>query len=321
MALSGVGTYLPTLKEFLIHWNSMNVAIGERVPLAGGFGIQDLETVRQELATAIQTVNQCDAAREEAQKKKDALLTSLRDRVKQFRASIASQLPDSSYRKKAPTLPTFTAAGKLQLDALCELVSQWEQLNADTSLAPWRGPVRLAGGYTVDQAQAEIASLRNAYSVYNAALEDASKVRVKRAELMKSVATRLRQYRQAAVANLPSGHPLFHTLPAVAPIPNATGPVSVELTADWDDIRHAAVLTWTAAEGGDHERFEVRYHPGPRYRDAEEQLVGSVLKGVLSVMTDYGLSAPNSMAWFKVYNISTSGDEQGSNPVKIVRAA
>jgi hypothetical protein len=320
MALSGVGTYLPTLKEFIVHWNTMNVAIGERVTLAGGFGIQDLEAIRQELGSAIQTVNQCDATREDAQKKKDALLSSLRDRVKQFRASIASQLPDSAYRKSAPTLPTFTAAGKLQLDSLCSLVTQWEKLNEDTSLAPWKGPVKLAGGYTVAQAQADITTLRTAFTIYNASLESATKARAQRSELMKGVATRLRQYRQSAIANLPSGHPLLQNVPAVAPTANVTGPESVMLNGEWDDTRHAAVLSWTAAEGNDHERFEVRYHPGPKYRDSEEQVVGSVLKGVLSVITDYGMSAPGSMAYFKVYNVTTSGEERGSNALKILRS-
>lgn len=320
MALSGVGTYLPTAKEFLVHWNTMNVAVGERISLAGGFSIQDLETLRNELADAIQIVNEKDAARQEALKKKDVLLTSLRDRVKQYRAALASQLPESSYRKTAPTLPTFTAAGNLQLDALTKLVSEWERLNADTSLSPWSGPLKLAGGYVVSQAHDEINELRKAFAIYAAALTDATEVRVRRGELMKLLATRLRQYRQAAIANLASGHPLLDNVPAVAPTPNSTAPASVVLIGDWDGARHAAVLSWTAAPTEDHERFEVRYHPGPRYRDTEEQVVGSVLKGVLSVITDYGLSSPGSTAMFKVYNITSNGEERGSNAIKLVRA-
>ncbi len=299
----------------------MNVAVGDRVTLAGGFTIQDLETLRQDLSTEIQLVNERDAAREEAQRKKDTLLTGLRERVKQFRASIASQFPDSEYRKKAPTLPTFTAAGKLQLDSLCQLVDSWEKLNADASLAPWKGPLKLAGGYTIDQAQADISELRTAFTIYNAALAESSKVREKRTELMKTVATRLRQYRQAAVANLSSDHPLLENLPTVAPAPASISVPSVILTGDWDSTRHAAVLSWTAAPGDDHERFEVRYHPGPKFKDSEEQVVGSVLKGVLSVITDYGLSTAGAMAWFKVYNITSNGEERGSNAIKLVRNA
>jgi len=320
MALSGVGTYIPTIREFLVHWNTLNVAVGEPVTLAGGFGLRELEALSRELESEIRLVNERDSAREQAQSKKDQLLTALRERVKQFRAALAYQLPNSQYRKKAPALPTFTASGKLQMDALCQLTSVWEELNDDQSLAgSWRGPLKLAGGYTILQAHNDIQALRSAYTVYNEALAESSKVRERRTELMKETAVRLRQYRQAAIANLTSGHPLLENLPAVAPTTGVSTAPDMTLTGEWDPTRLAAILTWSGTQDASHDRFEVRYHPGPKYKDAEEQVVGSVLKGVLSVITDYGLSVPHSTAWFKVYNILSNGEERGSNPVKLVR--
>jgi hypothetical protein len=318
MPLSGVGTYIPTIKEFLNHWNTMNIAVGERVTLAGGFGIQDLDAMRQELATAIADVQTRDEKRMETLKDKDALLVQLRERVKQFRAMIAAKMPTSKYRKLSPTLPTFTASEKLQMQSFDVMVATWEMLNQETGIQGYTPPMKLAGGYTLEQAHSDLSALKATYVTYTAAVEEAARARKKRIDLMKNVATRLRQYRQAAVAYLPTGHALLDSLPAVAPT-GAVDVAAVQMTADWDPMRGAAVLSWTAAPPENHERFEVRYHPGPKYKETEEQVVGSVLKGVLSVITDYGLATPGSVALFRVYNITSDGEEKGSNVVHVER--
>lgn len=318
MALSGVNTYIPTIREFLHHWNEMNLAVGERVHLARGFSSNDLEDLSRRLAQCIQEVVQRDNTRTEALKKKDTLLVAMRERVKQFRAFMASQIPDSPYRKQAPTLPTFTAAGNLQQEALGKMIGLWEVLNAEAPGPGFNPPLRLAGGYSIADAKSELSDLRSAYAVYTGALSDATSARARRTELMKEVAVRLRQYRQAAIAYLPTGHPLLERVPAVAP----TGPstvLGVELSGEWDTMRAAAVLSWTPAPQDTHERFEVRFCSGTKYRESEEQVVGSVLKGVLSVITDYGLATPGAEGWFRVYNITTDGEEMGSNSIKVVR--
>lgn len=318
MALSGVNTYIPTIREFLHHWNEMNLAVGDRVTLAGGFSAQDLEEMGRQLGTCIQEVNQRDAARTEALKKKDTLLVGLRERVKQFRAFLASQLPDSPFRKQAPTLPTFTAAGNLQLESLGKMIGLWEVLNGEPSKPGFNPPLKLAAGYTIADAKSELSDLRSSYGVYTAALSDATAARARRTELMKEVAVRLRQYRQAAVAYLPTGHPLLEKVPAVAPTGPSTVP-GVELTGEWDTMRAAAVLSWSSAPPETHERFEVRFCSGAKYKESDEQVVGSVLKGVLSVITDYGLATPGAEGWFRVYNITTDGEEKGSNAIKVSR--
>lgn len=45
----------------------------------------------------------------------------------------------------------------------------------------------------------------------------------------------------------------------------------------------------------------------------------SALPGTLEFLTDFGLPAQGSVAWFKVYVVTTTSNEKGSNAVKVVR--
>lgn len=319
MPLSGVATYVPTINAFITHWNQVNAEVGSAVKLEGGFGLAELMALRGQLEAAIADVAQKDSAKEAATLQKDMLLTSIRDRAKQFRAALASQMPSSPHMKALPSLPTFTAAPNLQMHALDGMMAIWQAIDANTPAIPhFEPPLVLGGGYGRGNAFTDITSLRTAFNAFTNTSQEAQRARTLRTELMQTTAKRLRQYRQAALAFLPTNSSLLGSLPLVAPKPGAAPP-PVELSAKWDNDKRAALLTWTAPGNPDHDRFEVRYHPGPKYRSAEEQVVGTVIKGVLSVLTDFGLADPGMTAFFKVYNISSAGDEKGSNSIKISR--
>ena len=67
MAIAGVGSWLPTIDEFLAHWQQVLNSAGSPVPnLSGGYVRANLETARNALAPTIAAVQSADNARQTA---------------------------------------------------------------------------------------------------------------------------------------------------------------------------------------------------------------------------------------------------------------
>ena len=80
-----------------------------------------------------------------------------------------------------------------------------------------------------------------------------------------------------------------------------------------------AHLVWTASTNPALSHYAVRYHPGPKYKASEEQAVAIVPAGTLFLDTDFGLAASGSSGWYKAYVVLNTGNERGSNAVKVIR--
>lgn len=76
---------------------------------------------------------------------------------------------------------------------------------------------------------------------------------------------------------------------------------------------------WNASANPNLAHQGIRYHPGPRYKAAEEQSVALIPAGTTTTFSDYELPASGSVPSFKVYVVTSTGNEKGSNAVKVVR--
>ena len=64
----------------------------------------------------------------------------------------------------------------------------------------------------------------------------------------------------------------------------------------------------------------MRFSPGPNYSTENETVVGSVPPAdPLELFTDVGLTTSGDVASYKVYVITTTGNEAGSNAVTVTR--
>jgi hypothetical protein len=95
----------------------------------------------------------------------------------------------------------------------------------------------------------------------------------------------------------------------------------VSASGAWDATQQKAVLTWTASPDADLDHYSIRTAPGSRYRASEESVIGSAPVGTTTFATDVGLTAPEASAVFKVYVAVRTGNEKGSNVVKVTRPA
>ncbi|MBC8142449.1 MAG: hypothetical protein H7Y38_13525, partial [Armatimonadetes bacterium] len=130
---------------------------------------------------------------------------------------------------------------------------------------------------------------------------------------------RMKQYRAVVRARLPLTSPLLLTIPAYSPPPGATPAPSV-LSGTWDVPTVRAKLSWTPGTTAKISGYVVRYCPPPSYKAGEEQSITSLPATATTFETTAGLSASGSIAYYKVYVLTTQGGERGSNAVKIVRA-
>ena len=78
-------------------------------------------------------------------------------------------------------------------------------------------------------------------------------------------------------------------------------------------------MSWTASAEADLKEYQVRAHPGPKYKTDEETQVATAAKTATALETNYGLGIAGATQLFKVYVVLESDKEKGSNVVKVVR--
>lgn len=315
---TNLDSIIPTINEFIAHWTQVNAALGANpLTLPGPYTLAQLTTDRDNLQNLITAVTTADNSRQVAAGDRDIRRAALRERMRQFRATVNGRLAGSVYVTALPRMPTTNASQQAFLRVLDDISNLWTRINAAPP-AGFTGPLTLTGGYTLATFNADITALRNAFSAVITAETAATFARRQRDAALAPVRTRLVQYRAAVTGAFTSGHPLIASLPALTPPAGAT-PDPVTLSGVWDATQQRAVLTWEPSTAPDLAHYSVRYHPGPRYRASEEQTITQVPPGTHTFVTNFGLVASGSVSWFKVYVVLSTGNERGSNAVKVIR--
>ena len=109
------------------------------------------------------------------------------------------------------------------------------------------------------------------------------------------------------------------SLPRLTPEPGST-PDGVIATAVWDAVLQAVKITWTASADANLSAYQIRFCAGPNYSTDNETVLGSVDPAAArEFVTSTGLSDPGIVVSFKVYVITSTGNEKGSNTVTVTR--
>lgn len=320
MPITGLGSWLPTIDEFLTHWQQVNDLLGlNPLVLSGVYARSNLVTDRATLAANFADVQAKDNLRQTAAGDRDVKRTVVRPRMLQFGPAVRGFLPRSRYLPSIPRTPRFEDSPGIWRNRMDDMSSLWTTINANSP--PVQGftpPLALSGPYLVAAFNTDAAALSTAFTALETADQNAQLSREQRDQTFGPIYEWLKQYRLVVVATFTAGHPLIDSLPKLTPAPGST-PDPVNLSASWDPAPLMARLIWSASAAPDLDFYSIRYHPGPRYKASEEQTVGSVPAGTLEFLTAYGLPASGSVAWFKVYVVTLTSNEKGSNAVKVVR--
>ena len=317
---TNAGSYLSTAQEFLAHWLQVQTA-GFTLTLQGGYGSDDFEADRTALMDASDAVASRENAVGAAAVERDRQKTALSQRLGQFRNTVRGLLPASNHAQGLPTVPGFTVIESRFLRPLVDMADLWTRINADTTVPGFTPPLLLAGGYTITQFRTGLTLLRAAYAANTNATGEAQAARRTRDGLLPPLRERMNQYRALAKALLPAGHPLLATLPPITP-PAGSTPGAVILSGGWNETGAQAALSWPASDHPDLDHYSLRAYTGPgAYRAADERVVARVPKEATQFSSDFGLLSPGAETGFKLYVVTRTGNEKGSNAIRIAHPA
>ena len=187
-----------------------------------------------------------------------------------------------------------------------------------STIPGFTGPLILSGGYALADFTADVAATYAAYNASRDTTQGSTLARMHLDNLEGPAKLKMKQYRKAVISVLPAGDDLLLSIPAITPAPGST-PDPVAAGGLWSVADVTGVLNWTASTNPHLDHYSVRTSPGPRYSTDEESVVADLPTGTLTFSTLEGLAAPGAAAVFKVYVVLTTGNEKGSNVVRITR--
>lgn len=126
-------------------------------------------------------------------------------------------------------------------------------------------------------------------------------------------------YRKAVIGTFDPLDALVISLPKLSPEPGST-PDAVRATGVWDVPTQQAKITFAASASANIDHYELRMSPGPTYSTENEAVVASLSPSdPVEFFTDAGLTSSGDVASFKVYVVTTTDNEAGSNAVAVAR--
>ena len=319
MAITSLASYVPTCDEFITHWGLVEAELGSAMLLQGGLTLTAFIALRDALEAKMTLIVGMVNAVDQAGSTRDTLRAAMRDRIRRFRAQVATLLPGTPYDNALPKLPYDGAAEGVMIDAMDDAANLWAQINADTTTPGFTAPLKLDGGnYLLAQFTTDVLAIRAAFKAWREADKVLEVERDKRDAMLEPIRTRMKQYQTACEANLPSGHALLLSIPLLSPAPGST-PDPVTLNGSWNVGLVMAQLIWLESTDPDLLSYKIRMTPGPTYDTGNDVQIGSVLAGTSSFDTVEGLSNPGDTASFRVYVMLQTGNEAASNTVVITR--
>ena len=321
MPINGPSSFIPTTNEFLAHWDAANTALGAGGPLLlpGGITRANLLTQRDTLQTKQAEIegqiNNREIARAELVAKKD----DLHLRGGQFNDKVRAVLGATPYAKALPELPQPQDGQGNFVPPLDDISTLWTKINAAAGIPGFTPPLLLLGGYALADFNTALAALKTQFSTASA--EDVL-VTLKLAErnaIQDVIYPMLKSYRQVLPTYFAANSPLVASLPKLTPDPGST-PDPVLANGIWNAPTTQGKITWDASTDPNLAEYEVRWSPGTTYDSAIEIVLVTVAPAeAREYFTTQGLGTAGAVSVFKVYVKTTTGNERGSNTVKITR--
>jgi len=318
MPISGPTSYVPVTEEFLGHWAAVDTALGagNEIVLFGGVNRAGLQTKLNALvakqADVQAKLNAEEVGRGDVELKRQALLL----RANQFNDKIRALFPGSKWVRALPNVPTINEAQSKFVQPLDDIGNLWGLINADPAMP---AAVSLLGGYLVAAFLADVTALRTASTTLNIARSNTKIAIEERNDLQDAIYEILKNYRQVMPTLFAADHALVESLPRLTPEPGST-PDAVTANGSYNAALGMAEITFSESTDPNLQEYEIRFCSGPVYSTETEAVAGNVPAGAPRVfLTNAALSAPGNIASFRVYVITTTGNEKGSNTVTVLR--
>ncbi len=328
MPISGASSYIPTINDFLPHWEQVNTTLGVAGPLLlrnpnastpPTLARADLLTMRNDLQAKHTDItgqmNNVQIAAADLKAKKEALHL----RGGQFNDAVRSNLAGTTFEAALPLLPQPGDGQEVFIEPMDDVATLWPKINAAVGIPGFTAPLLLLGGYPVADFLTDLAALKTQYETMRK--EDflvGFKIK-ERNKMQDTIYPVLKLYRQAVPTRFAANDPLVLSLPKLTPEPGST-PDAVLANGIWNAPTTQGKITWDASTAPDLTQYEVRWSPGATYDSALEVVIANIAPtATREFFTTQGLLATGDVSVFKVYVLTSTGNEKGSNTVKITR--
>ena len=320
MPITNNATYSSTMQQFIAHWNFVNAALAPAaLTLANGYSRTDLVTDFNSLSNLLTRIAVDESNLIKARHSLLTGKTALRVRLKQFRDTILSRLPDPAYTAALPTLPGLSAIESRFLRPFDEAVNLWTRLN-NTPPPGFAAPLVLPGNYTLAAFQTDLTALR---STYQALLTQQgilqSDVQARNA-LFDAVKPRLKQYRAAVPSVLLPPNALLRCIPRFSPVAGATPKPATDLIATYHPLQNTVHLAFTPSPSANLTRYELWFCPDAAWNaDNAQKIAQKDINAPFAFDFPLDRVAIGSVALFKVVTINATGNERGSKVTSVRR--
>jgi hypothetical protein len=320
--ISGPSSYPSTIREFVEHWEAVDLTLGGAGPLvlAGDISRENLSDQGENLDDARDNVTDARVDRTLARQQLNGLIVKLQGKLVEFNKRVRADLAGTAYERSLPVAFAIGDAESTVREALRYMSRLWSKVNAILPVpAGVTLPMVLMESYTLALFDADREALRLGYQTLTNADVELKLARERRNDLQDVIYPILKAYRLKVPTALPAGHALLDSLPLLTP-PEGHTPAPVAVQAAWNAGTTMADITWAESTDADLESYEVRGVPGDEYDAEDEVVLATVPKGgARTFSTDFALGTPGLSAAFKVYVVLDSGRERGSEAVVVAR--
>ena len=332
------------LDEFLQHWATVNTSLGA-TPLAitvdkalvprSRADLLTLKTAFEALVVQVQSEkNDLELFTRDAERAREALCPA----IAAFNRKVRGMLGHTSHPSALPDAPSTTMGNVIILKAGDDMTNLWTKINALSTTQQFTPPLVASleqpgsatpVALTLVIAQSRVTALRTAVQgaggtggVVNA--EQNGMLRRADRDRLWSLEIRvlLEAYRRRILGDYTPESSFVQSLPRLYPEATGTTPDAVTAAAEWVDVPGEAVISHSAAMDADVIRYELRAVPGLAWDGNAASVIASRLvtaPGPLAFHTLWNLNASGQTVALKVYVVTGSGHERGSETLNVTR--
>ncbi|MDX2110947.1 MAG: hypothetical protein SFY80_11965 [Verrucomicrobiota bacterium] len=320
MSLLIIRTIMGCLLLYKDSWVQANDSRGATgaITLRGLFNLLQFSNLIAALQAIIDQQQSLNTAMRLAFTERDILRAKLHNCISRMHYLVMHHL-DPIDLVRLPKVPRPSCGHQELLKACNATLELWQYL-LDNPNADLPTPL-LVDGTTLVQFTAD----RDAYiAVYESIITSRNawkRAKQDRDRLVNNeIKPRLVQYRAKIIALFPKDSQVRVNLPTMS-VPRGGAADKVYLDGVWDAVEQVAKLEWTASARTDLLHYEVRACNGTTYQTDNEYQIATVAKDQLTWNTSEGLVATGSTMVFRVYVVTKTLRERGSNNAKVIRTA
>ena len=325
MPVSSSATVIPTIDEFIGHWEQCDEVLGSSpfvpaVPGKPGTNLVAFELMRTGVLNAQTEVqarlNNLETARGQIRLDKTALLKVMED----FLGVLDGYYQGTSFYGGRPLMPNLGDGQDKFTKPMIDAMTLWEDINGSAAPSGVTVPVTLTSGVNQGAFASMISALQFGYLAAAKAERRLKTARTERTILEEAACAVMKAYRTAAPQKLSQFPALAATIPKLTPDPGHTpDPVQASATFTAPSTSH---VVHAASADADLDYYELEGTNGEEWSEEDAVNLGRHNPGDANEFTvTFGLTQPDTAVALKVYVVLKTGRRAGSAPMIVRRPA